>query len=221
MENLISSSNIKIDQNNPWAKLMYRIEWHELETLYLKRINVRIVHPEIPAKWVIAALIIKYKLNLKSDETVKIIAANPILQYFITGNINQNPFPVAVETLRGARERFGTREWKKYKRALTYGPFSTVLSRLLEKLRDNSSFIYYLKTETGENYLQSKIELRRTQREERKNRKKSERKRKKARKYGEIIIISLLVILLISSLFVIVKDLDIQPRKKSTRGSKK
>ena len=58
--------------------------WDKIERIYNKSLrNQHSGGGNKPARMVIGALIIKHKMNLSDEETIRLIAENPYMQYFI------------------------------------------------------------------------------------------------------------------------------------------
>lgn len=67
---------------NRWVKMGDALPWAEYEKVYNKRLkNDNVGASNIPGRVVIAALIIKHKLNLSDEETILTIQENPYMQY--------------------------------------------------------------------------------------------------------------------------------------------
>lgn len=72
----------RLPKTNRWVILGDTLPWPEFEKLYSKRLNnADSGASNIPARTVIAALIIKHRLNLSDRETVDTIRENPYMQY--------------------------------------------------------------------------------------------------------------------------------------------
>ena len=83
-----------LDPNNRWVKLSACIPWDELAEGYYAGLSSRQGRPAKDARLVIGAVIIKHKLCLSDEETVRQIQENPYLQYFagLPGFTNEPPF---------------------------------------------------------------------------------------------------------------------------------
>ena len=121
--------SISVDPDNRWVKLSLKIDWEKLEVAYAVRINDKMIHPNLPSRTVIAALIIKYKLNLSSNETIRQINENVYFQYFVRASGKNLEF-LTPSLLRSVRERFGSREWYYFKKLLrensSFGVFDKI-----------------------------------------------------------------------------------------------
>jgi len=74
--------DVALDENNRWVKFSQSIPWNALADIYSNGFS----HTGRPGKdprLVIGAMIIKHKLCLGDEETVKQIQENPYLQYFV------------------------------------------------------------------------------------------------------------------------------------------
>ncbi len=61
----------KLSPKNRWVKLSHQIPWDELATGYHKKMNADRGRPAKSGRLVIGAIIIKHKLNLSDEETVR------------------------------------------------------------------------------------------------------------------------------------------------------
>jgi len=73
---------MKLDSGNRWIQLAAHFPWDECAKIYSRHF------PEsgrtaIDPRIVIGSLIIKHKLGLSDDETVRIIGENPYMQFFL------------------------------------------------------------------------------------------------------------------------------------------
>ena len=72
----------RLPKSNRWVQMGDTLPWREYENVYNKRLkNDRVGASNRPGRMVIAALIIKHKLNLSDEETIKAIQENPYMQY--------------------------------------------------------------------------------------------------------------------------------------------
>lgn len=79
---LLRSTLDGLDKSNRWVALGDLLPWAELEKEYNSRLdNRRKGAGNKPARMIIGAMIIKYKLNLSDAETIEIIRENPHMQY--------------------------------------------------------------------------------------------------------------------------------------------
>ncbi len=72
------------DPSNRWHKLANLMPWDKIERICNK--SLRNQHGgggNKPARMVMGTLIIKHKTNLSDEETIRLIAENPYMQYFI------------------------------------------------------------------------------------------------------------------------------------------
>lgn len=69
--------------DNRWVKLAALLPWEELAMIYGKSFHNRLGAPNIDARIVIGALIIKHKLKLDDRGTIEMIQENPYMQYFL------------------------------------------------------------------------------------------------------------------------------------------
>lgn len=72
----------RLPKTNRWVQLGDTLPWAEYEKVYNKRLrNDHVGAGNRPGRMVIAALIIKHKLNLSDEETILTIQENPYMQY--------------------------------------------------------------------------------------------------------------------------------------------
>lgn len=72
----------RLPKRNRWVQMGDTLPWTEYEKVYNKRLkNDTAGASNRPGRMVIAALIIKHKLNLSDDETILAIQENPYMQY--------------------------------------------------------------------------------------------------------------------------------------------
>ena len=103
-KNQISIENFKtpfqnsLNPENRWAKLSLQIPWDSLAEIYYRNMSKDQGDPCRDARMVIGAMIIKHKLNLSDEETVRQIQENPYMQYFL-GFTGFTEEPVFVPSL--------------------------------------------------------------------------------------------------------------------------
>lgn len=72
----------RLPKTNRWVQMGDALPWAEFEKVYNKRLkNENVGAANRPGRMVIAALIIKHKLNLSDEETILTIQENPYMQY--------------------------------------------------------------------------------------------------------------------------------------------
>lgn len=72
----------RLPKTNRWVQMGDALPWSEYEKVYNKRLNnEKVGASNRPGRMVIAALIIKHKLNLSDEETILTIQENPYMQY--------------------------------------------------------------------------------------------------------------------------------------------
>lgn len=83
-----------LDPGNRWIKMSHAIPWDDLAAGYHAGMDRRFGRPAKDARLVIGAVIIKHKLCLSDEETVRQIQENPYLQFFcgLPGFTTQPPF---------------------------------------------------------------------------------------------------------------------------------
>ena len=98
---------VALDVDNRWVRMSQIIPWDELAEGYYQSLSLTQGRPAKEARLVIGAVIIKHKLCLSDEETVRQIQENPYLQYFagLAGYQMQAPF--APSLLVEIRKRMG------------------------------------------------------------------------------------------------------------------
>lgn len=72
----------RLPKTNRWVQMGDALPWAEFEKVYNKRLkNDSVGASNRPGRMVIAALIIKHRLNLSDEETILTIQENPYMQY--------------------------------------------------------------------------------------------------------------------------------------------
>ncbi len=77
------SSLESLPKNNRWVKIGDRLPWDKIEKIYNARLKNKKSGGNKPARVVIGALIVKYKLKLSDSETIRTISENPFMQYML------------------------------------------------------------------------------------------------------------------------------------------
>lgn len=79
---IFRSSLDDLDKSNRWVVLGDTLPWAELEKVYNSKLHNKDKGAgNKPARMIIAAMIIKHKMNLSDEETIRIIQENPYMQY--------------------------------------------------------------------------------------------------------------------------------------------
>ncbi len=98
---------VALDEDNRWVKMSQCIPWDALAEGYYQGLSVTHGRPAKDARLVIGAVIIKHKLCLSDEETVRQIQENPYLQYFAGLPGYQMKAPFAPSLLVEIRKRMG------------------------------------------------------------------------------------------------------------------
>jgi len=108
LQEFIHPFGCDLNPENRWVKLAEVIPWDALSIPYRERMSASQGRPAKPARLVIGALIIKHKLNLSDEETVRQIQENHYLQYFCGFGeyVDAPPFvpSLFVEIRKGLRQ---------------------------------------------------------------------------------------------------------------------
>lgn len=94
-----------LDRENDWVRLAAIIPWDVVEARYAKQF-VNNGHPAHPARRALGALLIKQRLRCSDEWTVKHVAENPYLQYFIGEKEYTGKCPFGASTMVEFRKRF-------------------------------------------------------------------------------------------------------------------
>lgn len=222
-EKLILEKNL--DPANRWVKLAKEVQWDELEYLYCRKIDLTKIHPYLAPRSIIAALIVKYKLLVNSEETIRLIKENPYLQHFVDIEPNHIDSLLTPNLLRMVRELFGKEDWQKFKDIILYKstgvPFS--FRRIFIHPKKISIPIppevdFNNQTATNKDYntwgiIDDSSKKRLSRSERRKKRRKSRIKRKIKRVYEYLIWIAIISVI-VGSLIMIFSQVDFRDQKK-------
>ncbi len=107
----------KLDRNNRWIRLAELVNWRELESIYAKSFATT-GRPGVRARYVLASLIIKHKLDSSDEEVAEHISENPYMQYFIGLPRFQYRVPYDPSTLTNVRKRLGEEEFDLFEQQL-------------------------------------------------------------------------------------------------------
>ncbi len=111
---------VALDETNRWVKMSQCIPWDDLAEGYYQSLSKRQGRPAKDARLVIGAVIIKHKLCLSDDETVKQIQENPYLQYFVGLPGYQMEAPFASSLLVEIRKRMGASVFEIFQGAIIH-----------------------------------------------------------------------------------------------------
>jgi hypothetical protein len=109
---------IALDKNNRWVKMSNCIPWDELALGYYRSLSSNQGRPAKDARLVIGAVIIKHKLCLSDEETVRQLQENPYLQYFVGLPGFQTKQPFAPSLFVEIRRRMGEETFKQFEQAI-------------------------------------------------------------------------------------------------------
>ena len=111
----------ELDENNRWVKMSRCIPWDELAWAYYRGLSSDQGRPSKDARLVIGAVIIKHKLNLSDEETVRQIQENPYLQFFVGLPRFQHSQPFAPSLFVEIRRRMGEEVFREFERIIVDG----------------------------------------------------------------------------------------------------
>ena len=107
-----------LDKNNRWVKMSNCIPWDEFAVGYYRCLSSGQGRPAKDARLVIGAVIIKHKLCVSDEETVRQIQENPYLQYFVGLSGFQTKQPFAPSLFVEIRRRMGEEAFKQFELAI-------------------------------------------------------------------------------------------------------
>jgi hypothetical protein len=71
-----------LDPENRWVKLSALVPWDDLASIYIQKLKSDVGRKSVDVRIVLAAIIIKHKLNLDDRGTIEMIQENIYLQFF-------------------------------------------------------------------------------------------------------------------------------------------
>ena len=83
IEDFKTDFELLLDPRNRWIQLSSITPWDDLVSEYIKSLNERIGAPGINPRVAVGSLIVKHKLNLSDEETIRTIQENIFIQYFL------------------------------------------------------------------------------------------------------------------------------------------
>lgn len=111
-------SGFPLDLNNRWVKLSKIIPWDVFAKAYDKNMSPGVGRPAKSARLVVGATIIKHKLCLSDEETVRQIQENHYLQYFVGFNSFRIEAPFAPTLFVEIRRRMGDDVFEQFNQAI-------------------------------------------------------------------------------------------------------
>ncbi len=111
---------MQLDRDNRWVKLSQIIPWPEFGAAYEQNLKPRSSggRPPKPSQLVIGAVIIKHKLGLSDEETVRQIQENPYLQFFCGLPSFSARQPFAPSLFVEIRKRMGETVFDRFQDAI-------------------------------------------------------------------------------------------------------
>jgi len=107
-----------LNPENRWVKLAEVIPWDALSIPYRRRMSAEQGRPAKSARLVIGALIIKHKLNLSDEETVRQIQETHYLQYFCGFGEYVDAPPFVPSLFVEIRKRMGADVFDAFEQAI-------------------------------------------------------------------------------------------------------
>ncbi len=103
-----------LDKENRWVKLAALVPWDELANVYSRHLQSATGRQSVDVRTVIAALIVKHKLNLDDRGTVEMIQENIYLQYFCGLKAFTTKRVFDPSLFVDIRKRLGGKEFDKF-----------------------------------------------------------------------------------------------------------
>ena len=137
LEGFILPFGGKLNPDNRWVKWSGVIPWDGLAVGYYNTMNGNQGRPCKDARLVIGALLIKHKLNLSDEETVRQIQENPYLQYFVGFTCYRDEPPFAPSLFVEIRKRMGEKVFASFEKVIIDKIGKSDKSSGSEPLRNN------------------------------------------------------------------------------------
>ena len=83
IEEFKTDFELSLDPKNRWIQLSSITPWDDLVNEYTKSLNPKFGTPGIDPRVAVGSLIVKHKLNLSDEETIRTIQENIFIQYFL------------------------------------------------------------------------------------------------------------------------------------------
>jgi len=83
IEEFKTDFEVALDPGNRWVRLSSITPWDELVREYVKSLNPKYGSPGLNPRVAVGSLIVKHKLNLSDEETIRTIQENIFIQYFL------------------------------------------------------------------------------------------------------------------------------------------
>ena len=83
IEEFKTDFEMALDPRNRWIQLSSITPWDDLVSEYIKSLNPNFGAPGIDPRVAVGSLIVKHKLNLSDEETIRTIQENIFIQYFL------------------------------------------------------------------------------------------------------------------------------------------
>ena len=113
IEDFKTDFEMSLDPRNRWIQLSSITPWDDLVGEYIKSLNERIGAPGLNPRVAVGSLIVKHKLNLSDEETIRTIQENIFIQYFL-GLDKYHPEPLFHPTVFvDLRKRMGVANYDK------------------------------------------------------------------------------------------------------------
>ncbi len=108
-----SDFELTLDPRNRWIQMSMIVPWDELVNEYVKSLNPKYGTEGLDPRIAVGSLIVKHKLRLSDEETVRTIQENIFIQYFLGLN-SYHPEPLFNPSLFvDLRKRMGASKYNK------------------------------------------------------------------------------------------------------------
>jgi IS5 family transposase len=113
IEEFKTDFELALDPKNRWIQLSSITPWDDLVREYIKRLNPKYGSPGLNPRVAVGSLIVKHKLNLSDEETIRTIQENIFIQYFL-GLDRYHPEPLFHSSVFvDLRKRMGVDNYDK------------------------------------------------------------------------------------------------------------
>jgi hypothetical protein len=100
-----------LDKTNRWIILANKLPWETLTKIYTRRLSKKMGRPAKLTRMVVGAMIIKHKLSLADEETIRTIQENPYHQFFLGYKEFSHDEPFDASLFVTIRKRLGQKEF--------------------------------------------------------------------------------------------------------------
>jgi hypothetical protein len=114
IEEFATPFEMEIDCQNRWVKLSNLIDWDILVKGYVAKMNFTEGRPAVSPRVAIGALLVKHRLKLSDEETLRTVQENVYIQYFLGYNSYRAKLAFAPSLFVEIRKRMGLDEFNRF-----------------------------------------------------------------------------------------------------------